>query len=137
MQTNRTNLKDKHKVSLGSDKMFKDYKINHLIVPNNKDNYYNYYTIEKGDTLYAIGRKYNIHPELLASINGIEMENYIYPGQELLIPKSGYSYYITKDGDTLDTVSKVFQISKEEVLRRNGTIYLNEGQILVNPSSGK
>ena len=113
--------------------MFKDYNPNHIIVPKNNQNYYDYYTIEKGDTLYAIGRKYNIHPELLASLNGLDMENYIYPGQELLIPKSGYSYYITKDGDTLDTVSEVLEISKERILNTNGTIYLKEGQLLVKP----
>lgn len=113
--------------------MYKDYKISHMIVPKNNQNYYDYYTIEKGDSLYAIGRKYNIHPELLASINGLDMDNYIYPGQELLIPKSGYSYYVTKSGDTIEEVAKVFQTSKEKILNNNGTLYLAEGQILVNP----
>ena len=37
-----------------------------LIVPKNNQNYFNYYTVEKGDSLYAISRRYNINPELLA-----------------------------------------------------------------------
>ena len=32
------------------------------------------------------------------------MNDYIYEGQELLIPKSGYSYYFTKSGDNLNDI---------------------------------
>ena len=102
-----------------------------VIVPKNEENYFNYYVIEKGDNLYEIGRKYNINPELLASMNGLEMNDYIYPNQEILIPKSGYSYYITKEGDTLDTVSNTFKISQDKLLENNPVIYLLAGQILV------
>ncbi len=93
--------------------------------------YFDYYTIEKGDNLYAIARKYNINPELLASMNGLSMQDYIYPGQQILIPKPGYSYYITASGDTLDMVADRFKIGKETLLRENPTIYLMEGQLLV------
>ena len=102
-----------------------------IIVPKYMDNYFNVYTIEKGDSLYEISRKYNINPTLLASINGLNMNDYIYPNQELLIPKSGYSYYITDEGDTIDTVSEIFNINKCELLKQNNTIYLMPGQILI------
>ena len=46
-----------------------------IIVPKNRDQYFNYYVIEKGDNLYEIARKYNINPELLASMNGLEMDD--------------------------------------------------------------
>ena len=104
-----------------------------LIVPKNNQNYFNYYTVEKGDSLYAISRRYNINPELLASLNGISMEDYIYPNEQIIIPKSGFSYYITKEGDTLDTVASLFKVTPEELLFNNGIIYLSEGQILVQP----
>lgn len=103
------------------------------ITPSNKQNYYNYYTIEKGDSLYSIARRYNINPELLAGLNGLSMQEYIYPGQEIVIPKNGYSYYITKEGDTLDIVANMFKISSENLVKKNGVIYLSEGQVLVNP----
>ena len=102
-----------------------------IIIPKNQDQYFSVYNIEAGDSLYKIARKYNINPELLASLNGLDMEDYIYPNQELLIPKSGYSYYITAEGDTLDTVSDMFKTSKENVLRNNPTIYLLKDQVLV------
>lgn len=102
-----------------------------IIVPKNEEKYFNTYVIESGDSLYKIAEKYNINPTLLAALNGLEMEDYIYPGQELLIPKSGYSYYITAEGDTIDTVSNVFKISKLDLLNQNETIYLLKDQILV------
>lgn len=103
-----------------------------IIVPKNTNQYFTYYTIDAGDSIYGIARRYNINPELLAGLNGLDMDDYIYPGQEILIPKSEYSYYITKDGDTLDTVSGMFKISKSKLLDNNSTIYLQAGQILVN-----
>ena len=103
-----------------------------IIVPKESKDYFNYYVVEKGDNLYGIARKYNINPELLASMNGLNMEDYIYPNQQILIPKNGYSYYITADGDTLDEVIKVFNSNKDKFLKENGTIYLMAGQLLVN-----
>lgn len=102
-----------------------------LIVPKNKEQYFTYYTIESGDSLYKIAQKYNINPTLLANLNGLNMEDYIYPNQQILIPKSGYSYYITAEGDTIDTVTDMFNISKESLLDQNDTIYLLKDQILV------
>ena len=103
-----------------------------IIVPKNQEQYFNVYTIEAGDSLYGIARKYNINPQLLASLNGLDMEDYIYPNQELLIPKNGYSYYITAEGDTLDTVSDMFKKDKGSILRDNPTIYLLKDQVLVS-----
>ncbi len=101
-------------------------------VPVSDPNYYNTYTIETGDTLYKIARKYNINPMLLASMNGLDMEDYIYPNQEILIPKSNYSYYITKEGDTINTVAAMFKTNVDNMLKDNKTIYLADGQILVH-----
>ena len=102
-----------------------------IIVPKNKEQYFEYYTIEKGDNLYQISKRYNINPELLAALNGLNMNDYIYPGQEILIPKSGYSYYITTNGDTLDIVANRFNVEPERVMRENETIYLMPDQLLV------
>lgn len=87
-----------------------------------ESNYFTYYKIEKGDNLYDISRRYNINPKLLAAINGIKDNEYIYPGQELMIPKSGYSYYITAEGD------KVF---KENLIKRNEVRYEKLSKIYI------
>ena len=70
-----------------------------IAVPISND-YFTTYTVNSGDNLYAIARRYNINPTLLAALNGLNMDDYIYPNQKIMIPKSGYSFYITKDGDT-------------------------------------
>lgn len=103
-----------------------------IVVPKESKDYFNYYVVEKGDSLYAIARKYNINPELLASINGLNFDDYIYPKEQILIPKNGYSYYITAEGDTLDEVIKVFNSNQNKFLEENKTIYLMAGQLLVN-----
>lgn len=102
-----------------------------IIVPIKKEQYFEYYTIKKGDTLYGIAREYNINPDLLAILNGLNSEDYIYPNQEILIPKSNYSYYVTKDGDTIDIVSDKFNQSNKDLLDNNDIIYLLPGQLLV------
>ena len=103
-----------------------------IIVPKNKEKYYEMYTVEKGDSLYKIGKEHNVNPQLLESLNGLEEDDYIYPGQDILIPKKEYSYYITKDGDTLENVIKIFNTTKEDFYKNNFTIYLMPGQLLVN-----
>ncbi|MDD5865556.1 MAG: LysM peptidoglycan-binding domain-containing protein [bacterium] len=103
-----------------------------IIVPKNKTKYFDTYTINKGDTLYGISKKYNINPNLLASINGLNLDDYIYQNQVILLPVSGYSYYVTAEGDTLETVSQMFKKNKENILKENETIYLLPGQILVS-----
>lgn len=103
-----------------------------IIVPKESEKYFEYYTIKKGDNIYKIAREYNINPELLSALNGLEGDDFIYPEQRLLIPKSGYSYYITREGDTLDIVADRFNISKDKLLSHNDVIYLLPGQLLVN-----
>lgn len=102
-----------------------------IVVPKESSNYFDYYTIKKGDNLYQIAKRYNINPELLANMNGLDIDDYIYPNQELLIPKGNYSYYITMEGDTLKTVSDKFNNNDNDILRENQTIYLLPGQLLV------
>lgn len=102
-----------------------------IIVPVNKEKYFEYYTIKKGDTIYGIAREYNINPDLLSLLNGLNANDYIYPDQEIIIPKQNYSYYVTTDGDTIETVSKKFNVGINNLLQSNETIYLLPGQLMV------
>ena len=63
------------------------------------------------------------------------MEDYIYPNQRLIIPKSGYSFYITKDGDTLEIVRDKFNKNMNDILKYNETIYLLPGQLMINKNN--
>jgi LysM repeat protein len=102
-----------------------------IIVPINKDKYFEYYTIKKGDSLYKIARENNVNPELLALLNGLDPDDYIYPNQEIMLPKNNYSYYVTAEGDTIDLILKKFNVDKNTFMKQNETIYLMPGQLLV------
>lgn len=92
--------------------------------------FYTYYEIKKGDTLYKIAKDFNMNPKLIAELNGFEIDDYIYPGQTLLIPKKEVSYYITKEGDTLNTIANIFDNKVEEIIKQNETIYILPGQMI-------
>lgn len=92
--------------------------------------YVGYYVIQSGDTLYKIAREFNVNPKLLSELNGIKMEDYIYPNQTIMIPKKGVQYYITKEDDTLKTVSNIFGTNEGGVVEQNKSIYLLPGQMI-------
>jgi LysM repeat protein len=92
--------------------------------------YYTIYKIKKGDSLYKISKEFNVNTSLLSELNGLDLDDYIYPNQMLLIPKKDVSYYITKDGDTLGIVSKIFGITENDIINTNKTIYLMPGQMI-------
>ena len=92
--------------------------------------FYDIYEIKKGDTLYKISKEFNVNTKLLAELNGLNIDDYIYPEQILLVPKKDVSYYITKDGDTLYTVSNVFDTKESNIVSQNKTIYLLPGQMI-------
>ena len=127
-RTNRSYLEDLN--NLGLNESLREGM--DIIVPKPKEKYFDMYTINSGDTLYGIGKKYNINPELLAALNGLNLDDYIYPNQVILLPVANYSYYITKDGDTLDIVADMFKKNKDAVIRENEIIYVMPGQILVS-----
>ena len=102
-----------------------------IIVPINKEKYFEYYTIKKADSLYKIARENNVNPELLALLNGLDPDDYIYPNQEIMLPKNNYSYYVTAEGDTIDLILKKFNVDKNTFMKQNETIYLMPGQLLV------
>ena len=93
------------------------------------DNKYEIYNIESGDTLYSISKRFNVNPELLALINGLNINDYIYDKQQILVPRKEYSYYLTKTGDDLMTVLDLFNTDYNSFLTYNKSILLDDGQI--------
>ncbi len=104
---------------------------NTIMIPKNNNPYFNYYQVSKGDTLTKIANEMNIDIDLIALLNGLNKDDYIYQNQVLLIPKSGMSLYITREGDTLDEVSKGFNVKIEDLINQNKKIYLQKEQLIV------
>ncbi len=103
-----------------------------IVVPKIvEDDYFTTYIIKKGDNLYEIARRYNSSVDVLLSANGLEKDDYLYPGQELLIPKEGIEMYITKDGETLSDVSKKLGTTQNSLVQDNENIYLLPEQLII------
>ena len=94
--------------------------------------WFSYYQVNNGDTLYMIAKQNNIDASLLARLNGLNETDYIYPKQVLLIPRAGSVLYFTTVGDTLDSVAKKFKISMNDLISKNKNIYLQPEQLIVD-----
>lgn len=102
-----------------------------LVIPKRQSNYLDYYVISEGDTLFNIARKYNTDPNLLAQLNGINVNDYIYPNQTIIVPRRGTKLYITAEGDTLNEVIKGLDANPLKLLDQNNKIYLQKEQLIV------
>lgn len=102
-----------------------------IIVPKKRNAYFDTYSIKKGDSLYAISKEYGLSPSLLAGLNGLNLNDYIYPGDSIMVPKGGVSVYITAQGDTIDSVIRGMNANRDVFLKENDRIYLYPGQLIV------
>ena len=100
-----------------------------IVVPDNS--MYFSYVVKQGDSLYDISRKYNQDLNLLYEINGIKEGDYVYPNQEILIPKSDASIYMTRDSDTLDSISSDLGVSISDIVSMNPNLLFMPDQIIV------
>lgn len=104
---------------------------NNMNSDTNGNDYFEYYTVQKGDSLYQIGLKYNLTQQEIANLNGLELNEYIFPGQRLMLPRKGVKMYITKDGDTLSNIASSLGLTQEEIINTNRNIYLLPEQLIV------
>lgn len=100
-----------------------------LIIPDKKQNGFINYEIQKGDTMYGISKKYNVNLKNLFELNGLEENDYIYPGETLKIPVSNETTYTTKRGDTLESIAKELNTTVDQIIKQN-IIYLLENQMI-------
>ena len=102
-----------------------------IIVPNNEKVPFIIYEVKQGDNIYEIAKKYEIDYNDILLINGIKTGDYIYPNQELLLPKNNIGIYFVKKGDTLSTISSNLNINQKKIIDYNASIYLLPEQILL------
>lgn len=91
---------------------------------------YTTYIVKQGDNVYAIAREYGVQYETLLSINGLNKNDYIYPNQQLLIPRSGSGIYVTKETDTLESLYDKYGNNWNSFLEQNKTIYVVPDQMI-------
>lgn len=93
---NKLNISVEELINLNNN--ISDVKAGQLIIIPN-ENKYNTYIVKKGDNLYNIARKYGVDVKTIELLNGLKENEYIYLGQEILIPRD--NVYITKETDSI------------------------------------
>lgn len=90
-----------------------------------------YYQVKEGDDLYSIATKNSIPVEFLAKLNGLKVGEYIYPKQELLVPKNSYKIYLTSKGDSVNSVTNKLSIGIDDIFSNNKDLYLVADQLII------
>lgn len=102
------------------------------------------YKIQKGDTLYALSKRYKTTVERLLEVNpGIDPSNLQIDSQICIpLPLEKYptcmttNYYVVKENDTIFSISKYFGVTVKQILYSNMGIEpenIYEGMILCIP----
>lgn len=103
-----------------------------LVVPTTNNNFTNY-VIEKGDTLYTISSKYNVPVDMIVLLNGLNKNDYIYPGETIILPKEGIGVYFTNEGDSLKDIVRYSNLN--DIVTLNDKIYLRPNQVILYTKS--
>ncbi len=111
------------------------------------------HTVQPGEYIYSIARKYNVNPDELLAANPRYAGNpdRMQPGDVLNIPKcgpqgvtptleaqqSGNKVYTVAPGDTLGAIARKFGITVQELKQANNltTDFLSVGQKLIIPGA--
>ena len=102
-----------------------------IIVPREENQLFQTYKVKQGDTIYSIARTYNVDPSTLLLLNGLNKDDYIYPNQEITVPKSGVTVYVTKQGDTIGGIINNLGIDANTLNNENERIFVIEDQLIV------
>lgn len=102
-----------------------------MITVPTENTLFDIYVVEKGDSIYSISLKYNIPYKELLLLNGLKENEYIYPNQQLLVPKNGVNFYITKENDRIKDIVSNLGVDGYEVLTKNDNLIIMPDQIIV------
>ena len=101
------------------------------------------YTVQRGDTLSAIARRYGTTVSAIVAENNISNPNLIFPGQVLRITverdEDGNTTYTVQRGDTLSEIARRFGTTVSAIVATNNIANPNlifPGQVLRIPVGG-
>lgn len=89
------------------------------------------HTVEKGDTVWGIARKYGVDPQEVLELNRLEKPYTIHPGQSILIPgsekdtppseeKNGGTKHVVQKGETVWSISRRYNATPAQIIELNG-----------------
>lgn len=105
-----------------------------IIVPKEQNRLFDTYIIRQGDSIYSIARNNNVDPDTLLLLNGLKKDEFIYPNQEIMIPRKDVEVYVTREGDTIDTLLENFGIDANTLDEENDKIFILEDQLIIHNS---
>ena len=109
--------------------------------PQKKSRSIDTYKVKKGDTLYSIGRRFNVDHDILAGLNNLASVEHVYVGQVLKIfkPKQKHSSANLSKNQPLTTKNLQFKPQKSSIISNNNENMLKfysqlpvKGKILKN-----
>ena len=109
-----------------------------LLIPNLNNSFIDsgvIYVVKNGDSLWSIGKKYNVSVNDLKSANNLN-SNMLSIGQQLIIPKSSdYQTYTVKSGDSLWKIAQNYDVNVNDLIKLNNlsSNVLSIGQTLLIP----
>ncbi|WP_010275028.1 M14 family metallopeptidase [Paenibacillus senegalensis] len=99
------------------------------------------YVVQRGDTLYRIGRRYGISVSALLAANPqLGDGSYLVPGQVITIPDRPVNRYVIQPGDTFYYIARRFNVSIQDLLAANPNVVpqsLQIGQTIVIPAGNR
>ena len=107
-----------------------------IIVPKEENQLFENYTVKRGDSIYSIAKTYNVDPSTLLLLNGLNKDDYIYPNQNITVPKNGVVVYVTRQGDTVGGIINNLGIDANTFNRENERIFVIEDQLVVHKKEG-
>ena len=110
-----------------------------LKIPTTADDAYIKYTVQSGDTLYAIANRYNTTVDAIKSLNNLTSD-ILSVGQVLNIPTSSddnFINYVVKFNDTLYSIARAYNTSVDTLKSLNNLTNNNItiGQVLKVPTN--
>jgi murein DD-endopeptidase MepM/ murein hydrolase activator NlpD len=88
-------------------------------IPEGSRQYPIKYTVEPGDSIFAIAEKFDLKPESILWANYDLLNDdptYLAPGWQLTIPPTDGIYYQLKEGDTLAKVAEKYKANPEDII---------------------
>jgi LysM repeat protein len=108
------------------------------------------HVVQKGDTVWAIAKKYGVKPEEIVDANQLDQPNAIFPGKVLVIPRAssssqattpagdGGGKHIVQKGESIWAIARMHGVSLEAIINANGLkkpYLIHPGQQLLIPGS--